>query len=268
MPKNKPHYLIGLLLSALLVLTGGACGRKGFVVEGELDAGADRTLYIEELTPRNGVRFVDSVRLDHRGHFSFRHTAPYATFYNLHTSETDYVVLQPNNGEKLHLVGNFDDLCRSYEIEGSPESVLLWQLQDYSNLGVEALERLREENRQNQQSLSESEYLEAKRRTDSVYIELYKQQREYVAHFIQQHEGSLTTLIALYKPFNINHPLINPETDFSLFELVLEGLERELPDNPHTINFRNTVEQLRYRYGKQAASWTLDGADNETEYEE
>ena len=66
---------------------------------------------------------------------------------------------------------------------------------------------------------------------------------------IQDNLGSLATLIALYKPFN-NRPLINPEDSFEFYEAVLEGLEESMPDNPHTLNFKNQVERTRFQYAR------------------
>ena len=70
-----------------------------------------------------------------------------------------------------------------------------------------------------------------------------------MANFIDDNLGSLATLIALYKPFN-NRPLIDPSTDFDFYLDVLNGLEQTLPDNPHTLNFKNEVERLRLHYAR------------------
>ena len=86
--------------------------------------------------------------------------------------------------------------------------------------------------------------------TDSIYLDAFADQQHYVVNFIQDHLGSLTTLIALYKPFN-NRPLINPADSFEFYEAVLEGLEESMPDNPHTLSFKNQVERTRFQYAQQ-----------------
>ena len=77
----------------------------------------------------------------------------------------------------------------------------------------------------------------------------YAEQQQYVVHFIEDNLGSLTTLIALYKPFN-NHPLIDPSNSFEFYEAVLEGLQEYQPDNPHPLHFKNMVERTRYQYAQ------------------
>ena len=95
----------------------------------------------------------------------------------------------------------------------------------------------------------ESVFDEAHNHTESIYLSIFTQQQKYVVGFIEDNLGSLATLIALYKPFN-NHPLIDPENSFEIYDFVLEGLEEALPENPHTLNFKNEVERLRYHYAR------------------
>lgn len=235
--------LIPILLA---VLTLGACHKDAFTISGTLDNGANRTLYVEELTP-DGPMFIDSVKTDSKGNFTFTYTAPYESFYNLHVNEYDYVVLIPQKGEHIKIKGSYDHFSMSYEVSGSPESSLLWQLQDYSNHGVERLQEIIAINEQNKSTLGEAEYEQAKLVTDSMYLDAYKEQQEYIIRFLTDNRGSLATIIALYKPFN-NHPIIDPQHSMDWYQQVLEGLEEAKTENPHTIHFRNTVSYLMHQY--------------------
>lgn len=256
----KNLRLFTLLLTALLL--SSACKQHNvFSIEGTLENGAGNSLYIEELSP-DGPIFIDSIKLDDNGHFEFRHEMSYETFYNLHHSETDYVVLLPQEEENIVINGNYKSLQWSYKVSGSQESTLLWQLQDYSNYGIERLMDILQQDQANRSRYGDNSdaYKEAKKVTDSIYREAAQEQVDYIAHFIQEHQGSLTTLIALYKQFN-QHDIISPKVNFDYYELVLEGLESSLPDNPHTIHFKNRVENLRHYYGqsREALDMVFDG---------
>lgn len=252
---------IAFIFVGLTVLLGGCRKGDSFTLEGTLENGAGHSLYIEELTP-DGPVFLDSIYLDDNGHFKYRHKLPYETFYNLHSSETDYVVLLPRADEHITVSGDRTSLQWSYEVSGSEGSTLLWQLQDYSNDGISVLMELvqKDQENRNKYGADTTGYKKAKEETDSVYRETAQEQVDYVSHFIQEHRGSLATLIALYKQFN-QHDLIAPEVNFDYYELVLEGLEESLPDNPHTIHFKNRVEALRHRYGqpREALDMVFDG---------
>ena len=245
--KNK--YLI--LVAVLLI---SACGnRNNIVIEGTLANGAGKTIYIEEMTPDTRL-FLDSIKLDNKGHFRFKYEMPYKTFYNVHINEDDYIVLLPDFGETIELSGDYNSLSTSYTLKGGHDSQLLWQLQDYSNDGSRALRDIVATDQHNQQLLADgqitnADYDAARQVTDSLYLAAFADQQHYVVDFIQNNLGSLATLIALYKPFN-NRPLIDPEDSFEFYEAVLEGLEETMPDNPHTLNFKNQVERTRFQYAR------------------
>ena len=241
-----------LLATLSLVMILASCGNKNeVVIEGTLDNGANKVIYIEEIAPESRL-FLDSVRLDSKGHFKYKCEPPYKTFITVHVSETDYVVLLPDLGEKIEMTGLYDSLTNTYEIKGGRDSQLLWQLQDYSNRGTEVLRDLVATDTKNRALLnngdmSQEEYDHEHNLTDSIFLSTYAEQQQYVVHFIEDNLGSLATMIALYKPFN-NLPLVNPADSFELYEAVLEGLQETLPDNPHTLHLKNEVERLRFQY--------------------
>ena len=273
-----------ILLFATTVLLFAGCKKENkFTIEGTIDNGAGKMMYIEELTP-DGPHFLDSIKLDKKGKFSYSGKYEYQTFYNLHTSAVDYVVLLPYKGEKLKVSGVFDSLSLSYKVDGSKESATLWQLQDYSNYGAYKLRDIVAADRANRerfgiQTVEENgmmklvgdtaSYREAKKVTDSLYREAYDEQVAYITQFLEDNSGSLATLIALYKPFNGSHPLIDvdryPEL-FTYYEQVLQGLEENeaTADNPHTLAFKNVMERVRYQVERkkpQAVNFSLNGAE-------
>ncbi len=251
--KKHNNYLFATLLLSVLLLA--SCGQKNNItIEGTLDNGAGKTIYIEEMSPESTI-FLDSVTLDKKGHFKFSYAMPYKTFYTVHVSDDDYVVLLPDEGTTISMTGSYDSLSLTYRIQGNDDSQLLWQLQDYTNIGTRALRQIVAIDRHNmdlleQGEISQQQYDQAHNYTDSLYLATFSEQQQYVVRFIEDNLGSLSTLIALYKPFN-NRPLINPEDSFEFYEGVLEGLEAYLPDNPHTLSFKNLVEHTRFQYARQ-----------------
>ncbi|MBQ0015842.1 MAG: DUF4369 domain-containing protein [Bacteroidales bacterium] len=230
-----------------------ACGHDdSFVVKGTINGGAGKMLYVTELAPREQV-FIDSVRLDDKGSFQFQYSPKYESFFELHASESDYIMLLPERGEDIELQANIESLETTYEVRGSQGSMLLWQLQNYTNEGNVRLREIVALDKQNKEQFANDEkaYKKAKQVTDSMYWDAYWEQSDYIKHFIEENQGSLATLIALYKPFGPNHPLIDIQRDPSLlsyFDMVLEGLRQRFPDNPHTAHFQLSVEHLQRQY--------------------
>lgn len=248
---------IGLIsLICLVCVSLAGCKHDTFTISGTLDGGAGHTLWLEELTP-DGPLFIDSIPVDSKGRFSIKYKPPYHSLYNLHTSADNYVVLLPDRGEHIKVEGRYDNLSTTYTLSGSPESILLWQLQQFSNDGGRVLNELVDTTLYYQHLLDEGKIdievvYDMKDVTDSIYRLTFREQQDYVCRFIEENQGSLATLIALYKPFN-NRLLIDDRDPNCIdwYDLVLEGLEAQMPDNPHTIHFKNTVEHLRSALSRQ-----------------
>ena len=239
---------------AILLFTG--CKHDTFTISGTLDGGAGKTLWIEEIAP-DGPIFIDSIPLDAKGHFKYTYKMPYRSFYNLHTTADNYIVTLPDYGEHLKIDGRWDNLSVSYTIEGSPESNMLWLLQQYTNDGAEVLKALVDTTQLYAQLLfdgkiTNDDVLNKKEETDSIYRITFEEQQDYIYRFLEENRGSLSTLIALYKPFN-NRLLIDTRNPNSIewYDLVLEGLQERYPDNPHTLHFKNTTEHLRSALSRQ-----------------
>ena len=248
------HKLLFVALAAALLTA--ACQNKSFTISGTIEGGAGQKLFLEELTP-DGPLFIDSIPIDAKGHYKYRYTMPYRSMYNLHTTADNYAVTLPDYGEHMVLDGRWDNLSLTYTVKGSPESTLLWQLQQYINDGAQVLNALVDTTQHYAEllfagSVDEATVLEKKAMTDSLFLEEYHAQQDYATSFVQENAGSLATLIALYMNFN-NRPLIDPRMESSVdyYETVLNGLEERYPDNPHTQHFKISVERMRSRVNNQ-----------------
>ncbi|MDY6372519.1 MAG: DUF4369 domain-containing protein [Bacteroidales bacterium] len=255
--KNKLEWHRFSVIILLLAALTASCNRDGFTISGTLDGGAGHTLWLEEIAPEGPI-FIDSIPVDRNGHFKYSYTPPYRSLYNLHTTEDNYIVTLPDRGEHLEVSGRWDNLSLTYKINGSPESQLLWQLQQYTNDGSSLLRGLvdtlgRYEAMLLADQIDEAVLDSVKTITDSLYHVAFLEQQEYIDRFIDENRGSLATLIALYKPFN-NRLIIDTRSPVSIdyYDMVLEGLQETLPDNPHTLRFKNTTEHLRSALARQS----------------
>ena len=240
---NAKKILFGLSIVALIV----SCGKKNtFTIEGTLQNGAGKQIVIEEIAPKNLIP-IDTITLDNNGHFSFSYEMPYQSFYTVKISEKDFITLLPDYNETITIIGDYQFLSPTYQVKGSPGSVQLWQLNDFYLYGTQRLDSIaRAFDRLVADCKGDTNCIKSQKPLlDSVYVSARREQQEYIISFIDRNKGSLATLIALYKPFN-GKALINPTTaDFYYYEQVIAGLEQSAPDNPHTVQFRNTVERQR-----------------------
>lgn len=258
-------HLLPALLALVLLASCGGKKNLTFTIEGQLENGANKTLYIKDLLPNSEEpHFVDSIHLDSKGHFTFTYKMPYQSFYNIYVNEVDYVVLLPNGGEKINFTANYENITQTYQVQGSPESTLLWQLQNYANEANAQLQEIVQLDKKNRIEICGSldkkywskqdsvRYRQAKDTTNHMFEELMGGLQDYISHFIIDNKGSLATIIALYKPFN-NYPIIDPRYNFDYYEEVLVGLQETIPDNPHTQHFYNVVQKLRHQFSERQA---------------
>ena len=249
----KKKNVITLLAFALCLI---GCKHDTFTISGTIEGGAGHVLWLEEIAP-SGPVFIDSIPINSKGQFKYKYKIPYRSLYNLHTTEDNYIVTLPDYGEHLKINGNWDNLSVSYNLSGSPESALLWQLQQYTNDGAKILGAIIDTTEEYAQMLfdgkiTQADVLSKKDETDSIYRATFEEQQDYVCRFLEENRGSLSTLIALYKPFN-NRLLIDTRDPGSIdwYDLVLGGLQERYPDNPHTLHFKNTTEHLRSSLSRQ-----------------
>ena len=244
------HIRSIITLSIAVVLLAGCKdksvnGTMSFEIKGTFENAAGKTLYIEEMTPDNGAQFLDSITCDKNGNFSYKATMNYQTFYNLHGSEYDYIVLLPNDGEKITLSGDCTNLGTTYRVNGSPESQLMWQIQSYINDANRTIADIAQQDKHNRETLSEADYEAAHNVTDSIFIAERNTLYMMFYNFIEDNRGSLSTLYAVDAPFNHTGRVFYAESNFEVFEAVLEGLAEKNPDNPHTQYYRTRVERAR-----------------------
>ena len=102
-----------ILLFATTVLLFAGCKKENkFTIEGTIDNGAGKMMYIEELTP-DGPHFLDSIPLDKKGKFSYSGKYEYQTFYKEVIPEHKIAVIDAG----MLCDGTFEN--RPFEIEGA-----------------------------------------------------------------------------------------------------------------------------------------------------
>ncbi len=254
----KKYSIILLVLICVACSNGGTKGGSSdssavtfgsvggtFKVEGTLSNGSGQTLYIEEMTPDNGPQFIDSIRCDKSGHFKFEGKMDYQTFFNLHSGQFDYIVLLPHAGESITVTGDCKKLSETYMVKGSPESQLMWQIQNHINEANRTIADIAQQDQQNKATLKKADYEAAHKVTDSIFIAEHQMIYLTFKQFIEDNSGSLSTLYALDAPFNHTGRIFYAENDFDIFENVLAGLQSVQPDNPHTVYFQTRMERTR-----------------------
>lgn len=227
-----------LIIIAVVVMMAACSGDKDtYQISGKLENGANATVYLMEME-NESVRAVDTIILDGKGKFSVKEKLDNPSIFILQCPN-DYIMLCPQVGEKIVLSGDVDNMAVTYNVSGSEESSKLKLLSDKQVMTRVALQNMSE-----QLKMTDIDDIDSvKHEVSRLYHSLRDNQKEFLINYINTNEGSLTTLVALYRNME-NTPLIDFTNDFDVYKKVLNGLKKNYPDNKHTKNLEALIRNL------------------------
>ncbi len=237
MKTNKLYFLLfGLIILFSSCSKTEKAPENGFVLSGTISNASAPYLVLTEIG-KTGFLPNDTLPIDEKGNFSKSIQMQEATLYSL-SYKNDYITLCPQAKEIISIKANDEDFSGSYSVSGSKES--------------EALKELNARNLNTRKTLKAmSDYLKTSDidNLDSIrYVFLSRlqnmqtEEEDFTIKFINSHNGSLVSLIGLYRTFE-GRPLFDYRRDLSIYKDVLERLERTMPENQHTIILRSFIEQ-------------------------
>ncbi|MDD3877095.1 MAG: TlpA disulfide reductase family protein [Bacteroidales bacterium] len=243
--------LLFLLSSSLLLL--GSCGnskkpkKDEFIINGSFFNANESMIILEELRVEERVP-IDSVKIEQDGSFTFKVKTESIGFYVLKMNENNFVTLLIEPQEVVEISADARQITSSYTVSGSPGSEKIRDINVKLRDNYARVDSLRNE-------LERTRYFEnfeaIKNSLDSVYFTIVKDQKDYVTNFIDNNTNSLASLIALYQSFG-QTPVLSEQTDFVYFEKLADGLISTYPDNPHSLDLFNRVEQIKVFLNEKA----------------
>jgi len=235
-----------LLLSTLVLMFLLSCGDASkpksdeFIIEGSFFNANEGTIVLEELTTETRLP-IDSVRIKADGTFKFKVKAEEVGFYILKMNENNFVTLLIEPQEVLLINADARQITATYTIEGSAGSEKIRTLNNKLRENYARVDSLRDTF---ERSRYFDNFLSIKDSLDSVYVAIIINQKDFVTNFIDNNATSLASLIALYQSFG-QQPLLSEEEDFRYFEKLADGLIGAYPNNPHSIDLYDRVQQIR-----------------------
>ena len=210
--------------------------KYSFALSGTISNPTEQYLILSEVG-KSGFSQNDTISLDKEGVFSKNIEMQEPTLYSLALGN-EYIIICPTIGEQISIKASGSNFSGTYNIEGSPESELLKEL-NKENYNV----------RLSLKSMSEELSKADTAKLDSIrtsIIEKYTSTKQYqekiTSDFINKNLGSLTTLIALYRTFD-GFALFDYNQSLEMHKKVLQGLKQTLPNNQHTLTLENFIAE-------------------------
>ncbi len=161
------------------------------------------------------------------GNFSISFPVKKAGFYTLKRNTENEITLVVSPGEKIILTGNGNSLRDTYSVEGSKDSKLYSEYNNFTNSNLHKVDSLSQVFAESQ---SNPDFIGVKKQLDSVYLAIFDDQKEKVISFVNSHFNSLASLLVISESFGPN-PVLSEQTHPELFLKLDSTLFLTYPEN-------------------------------------
>lgn len=230
------------LLSCFILLSCNRFGDGKATISGQLTGAADEKLLLLRLGPGDLER-IDSTHADSKGAFSFTLTPNETDFYLVQDAAGKVLAIILGKNDHITVKGEFTDFPYYTKVEGSKENLLLQQFFEFTRRNeqkVDSLELILSD------AQEEPNYYQITQQLDTAFKAIWEQQRAFEKQFIDQHAGSLASLIVLNYAFGMN-PVLSPLDDSLYYLKVDSALMPLYPNNRHVQHHHQRIPGLTQR---------------------
>jgi cytochrome oxidase Cu insertion factor (SCO1/SenC/PrrC family) len=228
---------VAFSIFALLVT---ACSDKNvFKIEGNLGNHEKGHIYLNRLDVDISVR-IDSAKIRNNGTFKFKVKASEPNFFQVGFSDSDFITLLAEPGEKIKLIFKGKYLYDDYEIHGSPGSEKIKVLDIVlanSKRKIDSLRTIYE------QVLNKPDYNEKEKIIDDEFVRILKEQRKNNIEFILKNLNSFASIKALYQKIDDNTYVLFDTRDLQFFKLVSDTLIYHYPNSKQAQALKKNFEK-------------------------
>jgi len=114
----------------LMLISCSSPSRDGYEIKGSLQNGAGRLIYIDELTTTSIIP-IDSVLVDEDGNYFLSGKIAGPGFYRIRLDQNNFVNIILNPDDQIELNGDASYLFGNYEVKGSRDAILLYEMNEY-----------------------------------------------------------------------------------------------------------------------------------------
>jgi thiol-disulfide isomerase/thioredoxin len=225
-------FLIPFVL--LLSCSTTSSSTVGFELKGKFGNAHNETVYLEQLSPE-GVKPIDTVKLDDKGEFTITPKVNEIGFYRLKFTDKNFATLILDSNQHVVIKGDAQDLGNTYTVEGSPDSKLFWDLNQASAVNYRKRDSLQKTfqafvNMAKMDSLRIDSMSNA---LEKPYMVLVAKHNAYLKDFIEKNNASFASLAAIQQ--------LQPEEFLSTFVKLDEGLSKKYPTSAYIKSFHESV---------------------------
>ena len=215
--------LLVFLLPALVF--SGCQNNNKFTVKGLIQEPDRKVIYLNRINV-NTLVLIDSSEIDTKGTFRFRVKATEPDFYQLGYSESDFMTILAEPGEKIELVFKGRNLSGDYSVAGSEGTEKVRMLDMRLNDTKRKLDSLRTLYEKVSAAPDSEEKLAL---LENEFTNTIKEIRKKNIEFIITNTRSMASIKALYQKIDDNAYVLYDPKDLQYLKIVSDSLSRYYP---------------------------------------
>ena len=243
---SGPRKIIILcFLSFLLIFLISSCSLNDSngiktTIKGSFPAFKGKSVTLSEIEINKAIA-LDTTKISDDGSFRFRFRRQGPGFYLVKVDNKNYVTLILDQEKQVDISSDFPSLRKSYDVEGSPDSELYRDYEMFLEAGRRKVDSLSRTYDDYQRSAG---FRSKKLELDKSYQEIFNFQRQYSISFLENHCGSLASLLVINRRFG-ERMILTEKDDFKYFTLVDSCLSIKYPDNKQLTEHKKRIEAAR-----------------------
>jgi len=247
---------------ALPVILIAACSNTnsnslGFELKGKLGNAHGDTLYLEQMAT-DGLKSLDTAVLNENGEFTMNPSIKEIGFYRLKASDKNFATFIFDADQKVTVTGDVADLGNSYNVEGSPDSKLFWEVNQASAKNYKKRDSL-QKTFQAFVTITKMDSLRIDSMSNALekpYTELVNAHNEYLKNFIANNPTSFASLAAIQQ--------LQPEEFMDSYIKLDDGLFSKYPNSQYIKAFHDGVSATKkLAIGTMAPEITMNTPDEQ-----
>jgi peroxiredoxin len=232
------------IISVFAVFVVAGCGPERNVrIKGTLSGSDAEKICLHELGNESTSR-KDTVQLDAKGNFAFRHKISQPTFYSL-TVNNRAITLLAHPGEKIVINGDARHLPLTYSVVGSEDSKNIRALSQRLEHTVFVRDSLVKTLKQFEGNRN---FVNIQRQFEWNYQHELDSLRAFNIRFMEKNPQSLAVIYALYQQLGQDNFLFNQEEDITFFRKADSTFYRRYPKVPYVNTLRANVLKMNEQY--------------------
>jgi hypothetical protein len=183
-----------LFFVTLVIIFSGCSEKAKFNITGVIKNPNEKYIYLSLLEVDTPI-LIDSAKINGKGAFRFKVKASDSEFYQLGVSQSNFITLLAEPGEKIDLEFSSSNLFRDYKISGSEGSE---KLQILDNALAETKSKMDSLSSIYTKAAAEPDFDVKRPLLEAEFNNLIKAQRRTNIEFIVNNVSSLASIKALY----------------------------------------------------------------------